>query len=541
MAENDKTEELISYLKSIGFEGKHLEEEIRAQYKELRQTFTVTHQLNVGNEIMLCELRFMYDRQFSAYKLQSYDALYHQPVIIDHKNINGINTEALEKSMAEIDWEHYFHCEMNDIEFEQDLSPLFKSLWKLSDNDDEEGENIQSKLIYKYWPSDNWKYEADNLQFVYKKNRTFQAGEAGIINANLAYNILSERYNDLYTSIAQSGLEQYPGLDLKNLLATYLSGTADRFDIAVSTDVPEGIIDFCIPVRKIGAAYTADVNQVTFTPYPEIQHSVVGGIDTAELEEQIKKINWEKDKLFIFDKNEDVHLLPHISEIREKVFHISRYNEGKDIADYLQIKYWSDSFMHTYIAGPTLEQWDNSLKVRQHFSLKDNTRTISNLMQGRPVHASLLKTVGCVPDGWLIIDPTCTGVEGHQLNPIEFVPGLSRTEVEMMVNMLPLDGTMYVRDIIHSIAQGDRLLLNLLDAATTKQVVISANPAEKKLDVLTPEGCPIPFNFWLDTNWGPAPKQTQDIARKQEEPKQKHNHPKPVKPRKNTPKKGRGI
>jgi len=539
MAENEKAEELIRFVRSLGFDGGKLEKNIREQHEKFSPYFTVTHKISFGEELMRYELRFVHDRQFMAYRLESYEASHRPGLTIDHKNINGIDTGKLEESMSEINWDSYFKYEMYGGEYERDLKPVFDALWKLTDNHRFDGADIQSKLIYKYWPSANWNDEADKLRFAYEKKNDFKASEFGICNATLAYNIVSGRLDKLYGLIEKSGILQYPGLDLHNLLATYLSGNADSFDVTCSANVKEGTIDFRIPVQKVNNDYYADTNHVTFIPYPEILHSVVDGIDTAILEEQIKKIDWDKDELFVIDDKEDLHLLPHISEIKEKVLHVGRHEDGRDIATYLQIKYWSSaSFMGTQVDQSTWERWESSVKLRQRFTLDTDTKTIANLMQGYPVQAKQLHSYEKNSEGWLIIDQASVSVEG--LNIIEFVAGLTRAQVELMVNMLPLDGTLFVGDIVRSITQGEQVPLNIVGVEKKQRIVVAANPKEKRLDVFTPEGLPIPFNFRLDPDWKLLETTAHQIS--QGDSRKAQNYPFDVpRPEKNKQRKSRGF
>lgn len=503
MAGIDKAEELIAYLKSLGFEGKIFEANIREGYNEGRPFMSVDHRIPFGDEMMRYTLRFVYDRQFMAYRLEGYDAWHRLGLTIDHKNINGIDTGELEQSMAEIDWGHYFHCEMNDIKFDEDLMPLFEKLWKLSDEDNPhpEGEKIQSKLIYKYWPYGNWNDEADSLQFVYETKKTFNATEYGICNATLAFNIVSERLNNLHELIKKTGIEQYPGVDLKNLLANYLSNNSDGFEVSCSFSEEEGVIDFRIPVQKVEQDYHAGENHVTFISFPEVKHGVFNGINSHDLEIQMKRIDWKTDsKIIEFKANGDTVLLPHIRAIVDLIAQLDEHEQSREIADYLKVKYWSDSFMEIYAEDDTwlIKDWQ---RIRQRFSLEDDCKTISNLMRGRPVHAKCFKSYEYDLEGWFVIDPA--GVADKGLNPMEFVPRLTRAQLETMVQMLPLDGTAWVGDIVRSISQGEHVPLNLIGVGGQQKVIVAANPKEQKLDLLSADGKTIPFNFRLDPDWQP--------------------------------------
>ncbi|MBK1439856.1 hypothetical protein JHJ32_07670 [Parapedobacter sp. ISTM3] len=513
MAGKDNIEELIDYLKSLGFEGEKFEAEIRKKHRESDASFTVRHETAFGEETMRYELRFVHDRQFMAYRLESYKATHRLPFTIDHTTINGIDTAELEKRMAGINWYRQPERAISGIGSDE-YKKVISDLWQLTAEPDFDGEQIQSQLIFKYWPEDNWDDLAKELQHAYENSRTFRADERGICDAILAFSIVSGRLDDLYESIRRTGLEYYPGINLGGLIASSLTSNPDSFEISCSTEEEDGIVAFRIPVEKTDGGYHADINHATFTPFPEIQHGVFDGIDSRDLEERMKHIDWKADDgLYEFNEQEDVVLLPHIRAIKDSIQRLNGVEESKEIADYLQVKYWSDSFMEIYVQEDVWQMKDWN-RVEQRFGLSEDTRVISNLLRGRPVHARQFNSHEHDLQGWFIIDPTAVSSDG--LNPMELVRGLTRAQVETMVNMLPLDGTVFVGDLVRSILRGEEVPLNLAGVDGEQQVFVSApeNPAEKKLGLRTAGGKPIPFNFMLDPGW--VPKKAKQNVRQQE-------------------------
>lgn len=501
--ENENVLELIAYLKSLGFEGEKLEADIRQGYRESGASFTVHHRIAFGDEMMRYDLRFVHDRQFMAYRLESYEASHRLPVTIDHGVVNGIDTRALEERMAGIDWVRHFEGTTAGNGPDDVSEGVESDLWQLNAKPSFDAEDIQSRLMFKYWPESHWDDLVKELRPALERSRTFQAAERGICGAVLAYNIVSGHLDSLYELIKKTGIEKYPGIDLEGLLAANLSHDTDGFEISCSVGEEEGIVDFRIPIEKIDGGYHADTNHATFTAYPEIQHGVFDGINTRDLEEQMKLIDWKADDgLYQFNEHEDVVLLPHVQAIKDSIVRLAGHERTKDIADYLQVKYWSDSFMEIYVEDETwqMKAWDS---VKQRFRLSEDTKTISNLLRGGPVHATELKTFGHGTDGWFIIDPSTVSADG--LNTMELVKGLTRQQAETMVNMLPLDGTVYVGDIVRSIMQGEQVPVDLIGVDGSLRVNVKANPRESRLELQTPDDRPIPFNFRLDPAWTPEP------------------------------------
>lgn len=512
MAENGKVDELIDYLRSLGFEGEKLEADIRRGYEKSKGAFAVRHRIAFDDEMIQYNIRFLFDRMFNAYRLDGYKVIHRDSVVIEHKIINGIDTEALEQSMKKIDWDNYFSrppterpdtADIDDGRNLEAIQEVERQLYRLTEVLDFDGQEIQGKLIFKYWSEEFWSDEAVELHSAYGNTMEFKATEYGICNATLAFNIASGRFNDLYTRLSRTGIEQYPGIDLKGVLSAHLSKDSDGFEVSCATQVEDGVISFCIPVTKTHEGYHADTNHAEFTPYPTIQHGVFDGITTQSLEEQIQQIDWEKDGLYTFDELGDVVLLPHIQDIKDGIDRLDAREEAKSIADYLKVRYWYDSFMGIYIGDGTWQMKDWQ-KVSQRFALEDSTKIVSNLMRGMPIHSGELKSFGYESDKWLVIDLTHTIEDG--LNKVVSVKGLTRAQLEIMVNMLPLDGTFYPPDVVRSMQQGEKIPLNLIGIDGKQQVVVSVpkDPKEKRIEVFTSEGRAVPVNFCLDPDWKPS-------------------------------------
>lgn len=505
MAEQDNLEDLIYYFKSLGFEGNVFEETLRKEYELSNAFIYIDHYIPFGDDLLRYKLRLVSDRQFNAYRLDEYEAFYRQQINIDHKQINGVDTEELEQLMAKADWLPYFFQEMNELPIEQELSNIFEKLWALSDDGhpDAEGLEIQSKLIFKYWPAGNWSEEAYELQDEYETKQVFKAGHLGIVNATLAYNIVSGNFDKLHELISRTGIEAYPGIDLKGLLTVFLSNNAERFELSCTHRTPNGFLDFCIPVSKQEGDYQAEYMELTFSRFPDIEHGVFNGIDTANLEDQMKLIDWINGDLYYLDEVEDVILYPYVQTIQDNINRLNSDEQTRPIAEYLQVKYWSDSVMEMYVAEETW-QMKNWPKASQRFSLDDDTRTTSNLVQGRPVHSTMLSLSESTAEGWLVIHPTSVAENG--LNPMEYKTGINRAQIEKMICMLPLDGTVWEGDIVRSIQQGERVPLELNGLNGKQRVIVSISEdlKQESLEVKTPQGRTIPFNFKLDPDWTSA-------------------------------------
>lgn len=505
MTDKEKIEELLIYLKSLGFEGEKLEADIRQQTEQFNAIFKVKHEIVFDAGKVDYLLGFKYDHQFEVYRLEAYKATF-----MMHLNINDIETAELDKQMSEIDWHYYFQCKREGKDFGQDITPVLNALWSLSENESYEGEQIQSKLICKHWPEEHWTDGAQSL-FTSSNKKYFRAGEYGIANAVLAYHIASGQLDNLADRIIESRITEYYGLDVYGLLTTYLSGEPESFNLPSSSLAENGILDFVIPVQKVAGRYQTEVLQATFTRFPVIQHGVFNGIDTGKLEEQMKLNDWQKGDLFYLDENKDVVLMPYVQTIKDTIDRLKIQKETKDIAEYLQVKYWMDSFMQLHTEDDEIWKMKDWERSKQRFSLDENIKVIANLMQGRPVYAKCFSFYEYNLEGWFLFDRNSITAEGNA--PMEFVEGLTKAQIETMVNMLPLAGTVSPSDVVQSILQGEKVSLDLSGIQGPQQMIVSVpeDPREQKLEIHTIDGQVIPFNFKFDPNWQQDQIQSQQV------------------------------
>lgn len=503
MAENEKAEELINYLASLGFEGEKLRREIVQGYEDFQAGFTVHHRIPFGEELMRYELQFVYDRQFMAYRLRSFKATHRLPISIEHKIINGIDTGQLEEKMKDVDWDDQIDKAIVGSETEE-YRHVVSDLIQLTAEPNFDGEHIQSQLIFKYYSESNWDDAAKDLQENYERSKTYSAGEFGICNAALAYHDVSGQLDSIYESVRQSGIEEYPGVDLYSLVSTYLSKPVEEFEIEFSQVEQEGIIDFGIPVHKSDGEWYAETIQVSFTQYPEIYHGIYNGVDSSALEEQMKNVDWEKDKLYIFLENDEVALLPFAKDIKDKVFLLKEVEEAKTISDYLQLRYWSGSFMEMFTQEDTLKAFGDWTKVRCDFPIDIKCRSIYNLMAGRAIKVTNLSGRSLGDNTWLKINPDI--LDDNNDATLEKIKGLSENQLQDLLDMVPLqsDNDQPIRS---SLMEGNPVDVRLKNG---KQILVSVDSTAENLLLSTKEGKPIPVNFHFDPDWKPMEIKQQD-------------------------------
>ncbi|TYR37461.1 hypothetical protein FXV77_05505 [Sphingobacterium phlebotomi] len=501
MEENEnKIELLITYLKSLGFEGEKLERDIRDACKQYPTSFSVSHRMRFGEEQMSYYFYFLLDTQFHAYKLDNYTAVHRDPIIIEHKVINGIDTNKLEQRMREIDWEDLSLHVVNREEFDHLLSNtyplLMENLSRLTEDYLFDGLEIRNQLIYKYWPGKFWDYEVQELAEVYETDQQFISNEFGIPNASLAYHTVSGHLYELLDQLRAYGLERLPGIDLKNYLEHCLSTGSRIFDITCSTPRQEGIIDYDVRLIGFDGPFTPEPLVATFTRYPEFSHGIYNEVDTQILEEDAKRINWaDPDALFTAGEHGDAVIRPPIEDILSKMRKLCD-SGNVEAATYIDMKYISQTNeLYEFIPGDINALEANLPRVSARFPLDLNldTRAIYNMMCGRTVKEEKQESM----DTWLLLK---SGNE-EDLNElhIQKVKGMTEGEIQDRLDMLPLRSANDY-SIRQSIMKGNVQKVELLDG---KHIVIGMVSDATALEVYTADMEHIPFNFKFDPNWLP--------------------------------------
>lgn len=522
---SEQEKDLINYLGGLGFTGEQFERDLKQKIGQGTLNFRIPYAVNYGEERMLYDLRFTKDPQFDAYRMEGYHASLRQSPQVENLNINGINTARLEQSFKEFDWNKYFNGKEGKLTAEErdEAKVLLSDLWQLTSKPSEKGKEIQDILQYKYWPENNWDNGAIALDHTYMFSRTFSVSEAGCCNAALAYNILSGRLDDLYEKLSLLELDQYPGADLYGQLEQILSGTPDDFELKYQRNGPDGYFEAVIPVMLTDGYYSIGPYDAKLTPHPAIEHDVYNGVDSRELEELMRQIDWHDNRqLFIFHEDSEPEFKTKVGDIQEQLFRLSQDMVGSDIADRLQLKYWSDA---TFFSD-TLQQtaWDmlDTLPNRQQQFRPDRAvRVACNLLSGRATISPSVQLSGDHATTWLRLDLEHKDKDGAY--PEIRIAGFTKADLKAQLDMLPIPQTHYYQ-VYNELLRGDLVGVTLSDP---RKVKIVADPEQKTVNLYTNDGRMIPVNLRLDPDWQPPTqqKQTEQQQQKQAYPKYKITRP----------------
>lgn len=521
--END----LLVFLDKLGFTGNLFEEVLKQKIRNNLPNFTIGHLIDFGEERMKYDLNFVKDHQFDGYRLEKFRATHRSPVMIEHSVINGIDTAELEERMKGKNWASYFGSEKLDTENPDilEMRGIAERLKKLSEGQNFDGIEVQEELKYKYWPSENY-FSNGKGEFkqYHERSREFTASEWGICNANLAYHLVSGRLENLHEKLQSLGLETWPEIALYDKLEKILSRNPDSFSLEIKRNEPGGYCEISIPVK----AYTFEFNvgdySQTLIPYPEIIHGNFNGVDTKELEVQMRGIDWNNDhKLFAIQENEEPQFYPMVAGVFEKIQELSLDLEGSKVAEQLQLKYWTDAtFVDSLIPQTAWDQFEKLPRITQKFPVELNAKAGFNLLCGRAIAENLMFPERPESDKWVSLDMTKIGDDGRFETTV--FSGLSKEEIENNLKLLPLPNSSFYQ-IRNSLLRGDIVPAALNNG--DKTILLEADATHRTLNIYTPDFRPIPFNFNLDPDWKPHQKNDLHLGK---ETGKEHHIPKKILP-----------
>jgi len=194
---------LAEQLLSLGFENTNSSLLKRICFKPAN--FIISQRVEKGKEQLRFHLFFEKGSKQKSYALIYYDAILQKEMDLTATTINGINTSALEKRMAEIDWKTAFELDMKKQWSMEDKSTWeneFKIEAIVEDLDaleiSEEGKHIAVSLKHKYWNGVPYQEVFGNISPSKNKPEIsqrfyFSEGQAGI-SVDEAYRFLQNRW-----------------------------------------------------------------------------------------------------------------------------------------------------------------------------------------------------------------------------------------------------------------------------------------------------------------------------------------------------------
>jgi hypothetical protein len=529
---SEQEKELIEYLASMGFIDDTLAVQIHQNAERKLPSFRIQLIRDYGEERMQYDLQFRRDMQFNSYRLEEYEAKHRYPIEILPQIINGINTLDLSDRMSLIDWKSFFKDVRAGFDGDQltQIDSIMDDLVKLESGNDANGWEAQKKLQYKYWPESAYDPASMHFKNSLEHKRTFMPHENGMCNADLAYHVVSGRLDELHEKLSTVEVDQQFGEDLYVELERKLSKNPADFDIKFFRNDPEGFSEITIPIYKEDNDYVVEEYTVSFTPYPEIQHGNFAGINTKELEDMMRQIDWHDPKqLFVFRDVEEPQFPQNINDVQDQIYRLSQDMAGSDVADKLMLKYWADAdFFESMVPQAAWDHLESLPKKEQDFPLELTAKTAVNLLSGR---AAINKLEG--NEDWVRFD--LSGKNIHDEYPIIHISGFQTKDLETVLDRLPVPQHNYYL-IRNALLAGDITQTKLNDE---RKVLLVADPEHQTIQVYTTGMKLIPTNLRLDPDWKPDGSQTINVKIDAGQSAMKNTNNRPTRPIKRS--RGKGI
>lgn len=493
----------IQTIAQMGFEGPEVEKQVWERVNSGLDSFSITCKKEYDQERMDYELFIEKNSDVSeTLHLMYLIATHRKPIEIAEKVINGVNTGSLDKEMALVDWQSYWYDNKESLapSQEKQVSGIMKALTKLHASGEIPGLEFQQLLMYKHWPEEYFdvyrKSERHLIKNKYEESEKFILLEFPLVTADLAYHILSDRYEALISKLQSLGFNRIPEINMDIILQKMLSHNPDNFLFEGTYNTAEGFVAFGIPIKKVDGWYNFDTYQITFTPYPEADHGIFNGIDTAVLESSMQEVSWNNPKkLFIYHEESEPEFRPLAYDLVEELNRLKQTKEGAEVAAILELKYLRGVvFYGDHLSDRAWELLEQFPQRTNNFPAEQNINSAVNAMAGHAVLNTLNKKINKEMDCWVRLDFSQRQPDGTYVSRL--IEGYSVQQVEDHIRMLPIFNHCFY-DIRDELLAGDKVRTPLLD---DREIIIQALPEEETLRLYTPDMQPIPFNFRMEPN-----------------------------------------
>lgn len=225
---------LSGQLQSLGFENVGYPLLKRICFKP--RNFHLLQKIQKGKDRLSFQFFFEVDNEQNAYFLKYYDASLQKEIVLADTTINGINSNLLEKQMADVDWKRAFQFEEKKLldvddkvswEKEQKIESIVKDLAVLDSTED--GKIISLNLKHKFWAGVSDFELLGNISPLKNKPEVSQRfyffeGQAGI-SLEEAYRFLQNQFLEKQILAAKKQVEEPNVSELKDNGAAATGGS----------------------------------------------------------------------------------------------------------------------------------------------------------------------------------------------------------------------------------------------------------------------------------------------------------------------------
>lgn len=493
--ESAEESELVQQLKELGFKGQKLKEDLSVLLRMDLINFTLVHKVSYDYERVGFGLYFEKERGTGKYRLQRYTATFQKEPTLIYDVFNGVEVSQLEARMRSVDWSSEQHLLSTTIR------SIIEDIQKLGADNDTEGRNMADALCIKYWT--DTPYEVPGLTALKEQlefTQIFDPSTYGVLHANLAYHYLRGSADDLFSLAGSIGLNN------EQAISQALSQNIGAFTYTMTKYFPEGRVEYTVPIIQLDKQFGIGHYFGLYTPYKEMRHGVHGGVNSQNLEERMAAIDWQSEHNYVQEEGQYLFNLP-IYKIIEDIKTLARSAAGMELANSLQLKYWSGvPIFKGFISSEARQQFENMPKRQAVFPIYVHARSAYNLFCNRS--AAKENDNYSTPLEWIKLDPEKTDAQGNCI----IVPAgsYSDAQIELDLRMLPLSGARHI-DIYNLkslLLRGD---LQDIILTNGEKVLLEAQPDQQTIIVYDEEKKIIPINLKFAPDWLPSGHKTQQI------------------------------
>jgi hypothetical protein len=151
---------------------------------------------------------------------------------------------------------------------------------------------------------------------------------------------------------------------LHTTLNTYVSLQLPKFSISYKTVKERDVIKFNLFFQRKENAYSCLYYDANLRKEIVFADTIIDNIHISDLDEEMKSINWNE----VFNRSQDIASI--INDLQK----LSLTKEGKELAEQLKVKYWSDTALENIMGISFIK---SRYEIAQRFYFLENGTGIS--------------------------------------------------------------------------------------------------------------------------------------------------------------------
>jgi len=260
-------------------------------------------------------------------------------------------------------------------------------------------------------------------------------------------------------------------------------------DLQVQNVYPKERMRYDLFLQRREQVFTLEKYKVTLFPIPEIEDCVIGNVDTAALDREMQRMDWQQDYRLLEERLEESKgaLPDKEKELYNRyvgvIYHIitlAATDEGKAISDALKMKYfkgtpYEDRFLPTEIQERYSRQADFIISDRMTVTFEE----AANLLQGRFVwRRQETSDTAC----WLGLDKQPSGKVPLYTEGEVFFPDFDIMPLLEKLPLLSNDSSLLLR-IQSQLRAGQSVAVQLNIRHRMQKFFLEADPEHRSLPV----------------------------------------------------------